>query len=85
VYLLCPTAAHTVGSTEPPCGCGFYDPARGWLCVNCEDPVVRLSPLPVCWWATIRSAVSRIDWETSIEPELSLYPRLARARRALGL
>lgn len=85
VHLLSPVAAHTVGSTEPPCGCGLWRPASGWVCACCGDPVVRLSPLPVCWWATVCSAVSRLDWETSIEPELSGWPRLARARRALGL
>ena len=85
VYLQCPVAAHTVGSTEPPCGCGLWRPASGWVCACCGDPVVRLSPLPVCVWFTVRNAVSALEWETGVEPEFSRYPRLARVRRALRL
>lgn len=85
IYLKCPTAPHAEGCTEPPCGCGIWQPGDGWRCVNCEDPVVRRSPLLVCLWFTLSTIWQRMEWETSIEPQFSAYPRLARARRVIGL
>lgn len=85
IYLMCPTVAHVVGTTEPPCGCGLWRPRTGWQCVCCGDPVVRLAPLAVCLWFTLGSILESLQWETSIEPRFSRYPRLARARRAIRL
>lgn len=84
ITLRCPTVVHDTGFTDAPCGCGVLT-SRGWRCVCCDDPVVRLSPLTVCLWFTFTTWLSRLSWETSIEPRFSRYPRLARARRFLGV